>query len=169
MVLTWPLTQDVTHPTGSWHRWGLWPLKRKLVVEGKAAWTPCQCWLSSGSLLLPPCPGAASPITFPVGTVQVLSIGLSIINDKHSGRQATVFSFSDNPWVPLESIGYVRCYSRAKWNQSWGCGHVSCLFHSSICTSYHHFYSGHQGDMRTFLGCLTSPSSETKWATSFLL
>ena len=54
MVLNWLLTQGIAHPTGSWHRCGLWPLKRKLEVEGKAAWTICQTELQILSAPYPP-------------------------------------------------------------------------------------------------------------------
>ena len=78
MVLNWLLTQGIAHPTGSWHRCGLWPLKRKLEVEGKAAWTICQTELQILSATYPPKKKKkwprSSSIRFLMATVQVLSI-----------------------------------------------------------------------------------------------
>lgn len=60
---------------------------------------------------------------------------------KHSGRQTTIFSFSDDPSVPLESRGYFSCYSRAKGNQNWCYEHVfgvsfipQSVYHATIST-----------------------------------
>lgn len=108
MILTWPLSQDVTHPTGLWHNEVYGHLKEQLQKERQVV-PPVltELWILVATGLL-----RASSIRFLVGTVQVLSVWPNSISVNILAGRPPFSSLMTS--VPLESRGYFSCYSRAK-------------------------------------------------------